>query len=96
MHIGEAIPARDIRETTNVRTVRNQPHYANQAIEPIDYLRSTMSRDQYEGYCLGNVLKYLSRYRHKNGLEDILKANVYLGWLIDSMEGQRYGINNNK
>jgi hypothetical protein len=37
------------------------------------------------GYREGNVLKYLARYRYKNGLEDLLKARWYLQRLIDEL-----------
>ena len=38
-----------------------------------------------EGYRLGNVIKYLSRYRAKGGVGDLRKAQVYLGWLIEEV-----------
>ena len=53
------------------------------AVQPIEYMELTMTSEQYEGYLLGNVIKYVSRYRHKNGLEDLRKAEVYMGWLVD-------------
>ena len=66
----------------------NKPsHYINGNIETIDYLKDTLSKEQYEGFCRGNVLKYLSRYPHKNGVEDLNKAKTYLEWLIESVEG---------
>lgn len=61
-------------------------HYADKEIEVIDYIRDTLTRDQFEGYCIGNVLKYISRYRNKNGLEDLEKARVYLGWTLELFE----------
>jgi glutamate mutase epsilon subunit len=33
-------------------------------------------------YHQGNVLKYIARYRHKNGMEDLLKAKWYVDRLI--------------
>src|SRR5699024_8862406 len=67
--------------------VTNPSHYTNGNIETIDYLKDTLSKEQYEGFCRGNVLKYLSRYPHKNGVEDLNKAKTYLEWLIESVEG---------
>jgi hypothetical protein len=52
------------------KDVKNQQHYA-QAVQPIEYMEITMTPEQYEGYLLGNVIKYISRYRHKNGIEDL-------------------------
>lgn len=37
-------------------------------------------------YCKGNVIKYLWRYRLKNGTEDLRKAAVYLDWMIEAEE----------
>ena len=36
----------------------------------------------YEGYCLGNFIKYIWRYNNKNGWEDIDKAIFYLDELV--------------
>src|SRR5699024_3536043 len=66
--------------------VTNPYHYTNGNIETIDYLKDTLSKEQYEGFCRGNVLKYLSRYPHKNGVEDLNKAKTYLEWLIESVK----------
>lgn len=66
----------------------NRPgHYTFGAIEVIDYIRDKMTSEMFQGFCMGNVLKYVSRHKHKNGVEDLKKANVYLGWLIESEEG---------
>ena len=40
-----------------------------------------MHPQEYKGYLKGNCLKYLWRYEYKNGIEDLKKAQVYLGWL---------------
>jgi hypothetical protein len=67
----------------------NRPaHYANKSIEVIDYIKDTLTTEQYQGYCLGNVIKYISRYQKKNGREDLKKAAVYLRWLTESL-GER-------
>lgn len=34
------------------------------------------------GFCEGNVIKYVTRWRKKNGLEDLMKAKTYLDRLI--------------
>lgn len=43
------------------------------------------------GFCDGNVLKYLLRYKKKNGLEDLRKAQWYLERLIDNEERKQNG-----
>lgn len=44
--------------------------------------------DQEMNFLEGNVLKYLWRYREKNGIEDLKKARVYLDKLISELEGK--------
>lgn len=45
-----------------------------------------MTDEAFAGYCKGNVLKYIFRYEDKGGVEDLDKANVYLGWLRQTAE----------
>lgn len=59
-----------------------QAHYAH-GIEPIDYMRSRFTPEEFRGFLRGNVIKYLSRYTDKGGVEDLRKASVYLNWLIE-------------
>lgn len=64
--------------------VEHPSHYTTGEIEVIDYIRDKLSPKEFTGYCIGNVLKYVSRWRHKGGVEDLEKAHVYLAWAIDS------------
>ena len=66
----------------------NQPSHYNQGdIQCIDAIRAAMGNNpvKFTAYCLGNVMKYLWRYEHKNGVEDLKKAQVYLGWMIEEL-----------
>ena len=54
----------------------NPEHYT-QGIECIDYITS---KDM--SFLEGNVVKYVTRYRMKNGIEDLMKAQWYLTRLI--------------
>ncbi len=47
-----------------------------------------MSAEAFAGYLQGNCIKYLSRYREKNGIEDLLKCQHYLAKLIE-IEGRK-------
>ena len=67
--------------------VDHPSHYTSGGIECIDAIRSSMTADQFAGYCKGNCLKYIWRYAQKNGVEDLYKARVYLNWLIDILTG---------
>lgn len=52
-----------------------------EGVEVIDIINA-----QGAGYLHGNVLKYMLRWKFKNGLEDLRKARVYLNWLIEKVE----------
>lgn len=73
---------------TNVDNVNHPSHYKSETgLEVIDVIRAfTEDMNGLEGYYTGNVLKYMCRWKKKNGLEDLKKARVYLNWLIDEME----------
>ena len=62
--------------------VTQPDHYNKGAIEAIEAIKASMHPQEYKGYLKGNCLKYLWRYEYKNGIEDLKKAQVYLGWLI--------------
>lgn len=53
-------------------------HYIEKAIQPWDYIIANQM-----GYLEGNVIKYVSRYKEKNGVEDLIKAAHYLDKLIE-------------
>jgi len=53
-------------------------HYQNKAIQPWDYIIANNL-----GYLEGNVVKYVSRWKEKHGLEDLKKARHYLDKLIE-------------
>ena len=61
-------------------------HYNTGGIETIDYLESALTPDEYVGFLKGNILKYLSRERFKNGIEDCKKAKWYMDRLVSFSE----------
>ena len=62
--------------------INHPPHYTSGKIEVIDYIKDKLSKEMYEGYLLGNVIKYISRYKLKGGVTDLEKAEWYLKRLI--------------
>lgn len=58
-------------------------HYVSKSIQPWDAMQSWMSKEEFEGFLRGNSIKYIARYKDKNGLEDLLKAKHYLEKLIE-------------
>jgi hypothetical protein len=63
--------------------VNHPSHYTQGSIETWDYIIA-----QNMGYLEGNVCKYISRFRYKNGLEDLYKAKAYLDKLIEVEENR--------
>lgn len=53
-------------------------HYKDKAIQPVEYIHANGL-----GYCEGNVVKYITRWRNKNGMEDLYKAKHYIELLIE-------------
>ncbi|MBC2040766.1 DUF3310 domain-containing protein [Listeria marthii] len=68
----------------NNDNVNNPEHYTAGGIETLDYIKAKVK--DYPSYAAGNILKYVSRYEHKNGIEDLKKAQFYLNDLIEWME----------
>jgi hypothetical protein len=61
------------------------PKHYNNDIQPWDYMQATMSPEAFEGFLLGNVIKYVSRYKKKNGREDLRKAQHYLEKMLETV-----------
>lgn len=55
----------------------NPHHYNSMTIEPLEYIVANNMN-----FIEGNIIKYVSRYKLKNGLEDLKKARRYLDELI--------------
>lgn len=67
-------------------SVKSPDHYTQGGIETIDFIKAKLTPEEFEGYCKGNVIKYVSREGDKGGTEDLRKAAVYLDWLIENRE----------
>ncbi len=61
-------------------------HYTQGGVECIDAIEAATG-DGFAGYCAGNVIKYVYRYRNKGGVEDLKKARWYLNKLIECEGG---------
>ena len=82
----EANTTRDT-EQVEVDKVNSPPHYNNGGMECIDYIRQQLD-EHFSSYCQGNVIKYLHRWRYKNGVEDLKKAEWYLKAMIRDIENR--------
>lgn len=68
--------------------VDSPKHYTQGERETIENIRDAMNSEGYQGYCVGNVIKYLARYKFKNGLEDVRKAKKYIEFLEEELMKQ--------
>lgn len=63
-------------------------HYKDLPIQPVEYIHANAI-----GYFEGNVIKYVSRWRKKNGIADLEKAKHYIELLIE-LESKNAGKTN--
>ena len=66
-----------------VDVVNSPPHYTAGGIEAIDAIKAAVATaPPVQAVFVANILKYVWRYREKNGKQDLLKARWYLDELI--------------
>lgn len=56
-------------------------HYKTMKIQPVEFILANGL-----GFCEGNAIKYLCRYKQKNGIQDLRKAKHYVEMLIELCE----------
>lgn len=69
-------------EKTALEKQEGGSHYKDKGIQPIVYIYANNM-----GFCDGNVVKYVTRYKEKNGIEDLKKAKHYIELLIEMEYG---------
>ena len=67
----------------NLDVVNSPSHYNQAGIECIEAIAAATDNG-FEYYLQGNIIKYIWRYRYKNGIEDLKKAQWYLNKLIET------------
>ena len=73
----------------NNNAVNHPNHYNNGNIECFDVIKAFYGEDSFEDFCLGNVLKYVMRCRHKGKyLEDLKKAKFYIEEIINLKQSE--------
>ena len=63
--------------------MQNTPEHYDMEIQPIDYIMANGL-----GFCEGNIVKYVSRYGLKGGIDDLRKAKHYIEILIAEWENE--------
>ena len=66
--------------------VNHPPHYNNGKIECIEAIEAMLSHEEYVGYLRGNSLKYRWRFRYKDFIQDLKKAEWYENRLLEELK----------
>lgn len=74
-------------ENENGNEITKPEHYwANGGVEPIDLMHEAGIAEE---FCVGNIMKYVLRYKMKDGERDLLKAKKYIDFLIAMSRGSK-------
>ena len=73
---------------------KQSTYYDAGGIEVLDIIKAKLTPEQYRGYLLGNVIKYVCRVNWKGGsaddkYRDIEKGGNYLRWLRETLIAKR-------
>ena len=61
-------------------------YYQHEGRDLFDHFSEMFTTQEFRGFMVGNVIKYVIRYHSKNGVEDLRKARTYLDRLIQAEE----------
>ena len=73
----------NLRSLHEDEEVTNPKHYVGLGITPLEYITANEL-----DFLEGNIIKYVTRYPHKGGVNDLLKARTYLEKLIEREVGK--------
>ena len=65
------------------KDVTKLPHYTQFKLQPIEFFRANIRVLDFLQMC---VIKYVCRYKLKNGKEDLLKARNYIDMMIEDWD----------
>ena len=70
-----------------IEFVNHPPHYTSGDVECIDAIKSCMAGlNGFEGFCIGNAIKYLWRWKQKGGVTDLEKAKWYIDKAVEEQD----------
>ena len=70
--------------------IKSPAHYTQGKIECHQAIRECLGDEGYCSWCIGNIFKYLWRHKHKNGIEDLEKAQQFIDMLMRVKKGSPY------
>jgi hypothetical protein len=97
MYGNDFMKYKEIRDALNAEVVSDEvvdvvnspPHYTAGGIEAIDAIKAAVATaPPVQAVFVANILKYVWRYREKNGKQDLMKARWYLDALIQEVESK--------
>lgn len=85
--LGKIEETKGEKMNTDKEMINHPPHYTVGKVECIDAIESaTTCLQGIEAVCTANIIKYVWRWKFKNGVEDLEKAEWYLNKLIDQIK----------
>lgn len=72
-----------VKKATALDRQEGGDHYKNKPIQPVEYCMANGI-----GFMEGSVIKYVTRWRDKGGVQDLKKARHFLDMLIEYEEGR--------
>lgn len=70
--------------------INSPSHYTHNKYEAIDVIEDTVQGlEPVEAVLVGNIIKYILRWKWKNGIQDCKKAQWYLNRLIQRLEKEK-------
>jgi hypothetical protein len=75
----------EAQENNPLQTQVGGTHYKDLKIQPIEFIHANNIP-----FCEANAIKYLCRWRTKNGKQDLLKARHYIDLLIELEYGETH------
>lgn len=81
-----SLPRRIVAKPFVTHDAVNPKHYDEFVIQPYEFITKNKL-----GFAEGNVVKYVCRWRKKNGVEDLKKAREYLNKMIAAAEAETLG-----
>lgn len=78
IHDLEATHAAGTNEKSALSVQEGGDHYKRMKIQPVEFIIANEI-----GFCEGNIIKYVSRWKNKNGVQDLKKARHFIDILIE-------------
>lgn len=76
--------------TTHGGTAADATHYQTLAQQPIEIMQRLMTKEQFLGFCHGNVVKYALRCGHKDDpVKEMEKVRQYADWYVSAARGEK-------